>query len=241
VIRSYDWLIEACVNLDYRTQEIAARTAARAQEIAACEDTALRLKIDRAHREAFFQAAEALLESSPGSICSRLGLFIPRLLLHWHHAPDRAVAILSDLGEQAVLLALQGAATLPAGMQISLLRLVGDLGISSPEALDFVRRGLASRKSTIRAEAAVAEAARRRAFALDKIEESSAGAVSALIELLADEDALLRLKAAGALEKIGPAAAKAVPALEHCVKDESRFVREAARRAINAIGGTGSR
>jgi HEAT repeat protein len=77
------------------------------------------------------------------------------------------------------------------------------------------------------------------AFALGRISQSTVGAVSCLIELLADEDAMNRLRAAHGLEKIGPAAATAVPALEQCLKDESRFVREAAQRAIVAIDATG--
>jgi TIR domain/HEAT repeats len=241
VVRSYDWLIEACAAVDGRNEEIAMAAAAKAVKIATWEEVAIRMEIDAGRRDEFFQAAVSLLESSRQSLISNLSVFVPRLFLHWHHAPDKSVAILKDLGEQAVVLALEDAPKLPADVIVSLLSLVRSLQIIAPPALDFVRQSLLAVHPAVQAEAVRAEYAGKLALALRKVERSSsAGEIASLIEVLADENDMARLKAIWAIGKIGANAAPAVPALSRCLNDDSRFVREAAQNAIAAISATTS-
>ncbi len=266
-VRTYDWLIEACVAVEMtrEAEEKAAREAReaaekKAREIAPWVELALKTEIDPARAEAFIRSAESLLVSSPESLNSHLDIFVPRLLLHWEYDPSRAAAIITRLGREAVLIALQNAAILTSDIQSTLLRLIGELRLTSPAALDLLARCLASSDPKFRTESIVVagrlgpaarsvvpvllpsasvEDTRTRgliASALGEIGDSSSGAISYLMNLLADQSALARFKAAFALEKIGRGAVAATPALEQCLKDESRVVREAAGRAIVAIG-----
>jgi hypothetical protein len=62
-----------------------------------------------------------------------------------------------------------------------------------------------------------------------------------LIKALADDNALVRKRAAVALQRLGPAARPAKPALEKALSDPDADVRAAAAAALRAIGGPLSR
>jgi len=60
--------------------------------------------------------------------------------------------------------------------------------------------------------------------------------VTELIEMLQDDDYLVRMNAAESLGRLGPAAALALPALIEALEDKQEFVSGAAARTLGAMG-----
>ena len=70
------------------------------------------------------------------------------------------------------------------------------------------------------------------AIALGEIDPESRPAVLGLIELLKDEDFVVRYYGAQALGQMGSAASEAVPALTDLLEDEDSYVRASAAEAL---------